>query len=477
MSRRIIGPFNRVEGDLEVTLDIANGHVRAAYVNSPLYRGFEQILQGKPCMDALVIVPRICGICSVSQSSAAAMALRSLMQITPPHNGKLAECLVTACENLADHLTHFYLFFMPDFSRTDYQKKGWYPEVSARFRATSGSSSTPMLSARAAFLHLMGIMAGKWPHTLCLQPGGSTRPLQQADILQLVMLLQHFRHFLEHHLFGDRLEAVTALDSLSALLHWRTSHQSDLGLFLDAALDLGLEGIGQATGHFLSYGVYDAPEGKLLPAGYWNGALQSLDTSQITEDVSHAWMTGDTLSPAQGMTIPAPDKPDAYSWCKAPRYAGTVCETGALARQLINGHPLVRDIVSRHGASVMTRVVARLLEIAMIVPHMEKWVRDIRLSDTWCHTARIVDTGSATGLTEAARGSLGHWVSVQQGHITRYQIIAPTTWNFSPRDQNGTAGALEQALEGIAADEHTGTPVMVQHVVRSFDPCMVCTVH
>lgn len=479
MSRRILGPFNRVEGDLEITLDIGNGHVQAAYVNSPLYRGFEQILHGKPCMDALVIVPRICGICSVSQSAAAAMAIRSLMQLTPPHNGKLAECLVTACENLADHLTHFYLFFMPDFSRTDYQHKVWYPEIAARFRATSGSASAAMLPARAAFLHLMGIMAGKWPHTLCLQPGGSTRPLQQADILQLIVLLQQFRHFLEQHLFGDQLETVTALGSLSELLHWCAARQSDLGLFLDAALDLGLEQTGHATDHFLSYGTYDAPEGRLLPAGHWNGTLQPLDISQISEDVSHTWMEGSTLPPAQGMTLPAPDKPDAYSWCKAPRYAGAVYETGALARQMIAGHPLIRDIVSRHGASVLARVVARLLEIAVIVPHMEQWVRDIRLGDTWCHTARMVDAGgSATGLTEAARGSLGHWVSVQQGLITNYQIVAPTTWNFSPRDRHGTAGALEQALEGIAADEtSTGTPVMVQHVVRSFDPCMVCTVH
>ncbi len=101
MSTRILGPFNRVEGDLEVRLEIAEGRVAAAYVNSPMYRGFEQMLQGKDPMDALVIVPRICGICSVSQSAAAAKALRGLMGLTPPENGLLAEHLVTACENLA----------------------------------------------------------------------------------------------------------------------------------------------------------------------------------------------------------------------------------------------------------------------------------------------------------------------------------------------------------------------------------------
>jgi hypothetical protein len=68
-TRRVLGPFNRVEGDLEITLDIEAGRVSAAYVNSPLYRGFEQILQGKMPADALTLVPRICGICSVAQSA------------------------------------------------------------------------------------------------------------------------------------------------------------------------------------------------------------------------------------------------------------------------------------------------------------------------------------------------------------------------------------------------------------------------
>ena len=78
---------------------------------------------------------------------------------------------------------------------------------------------------------------------------------------------------------------------------------------------------------------------------------------------------------------------------------------------------------------------------------------------------------------EAARGSLGHWLSVREGRIHNYQIIAPTTWNFSPRDANGIPGPLEQALIGTAVDGDESQPIQVQHIVRSFDPCMVCTVH
>ncbi len=92
-------------------------------------------------------------------------------------------------------------------------------------------------------------------------------------------------------------------------------------------------------------------------------------------------------------------------------------------------------------------------------------------------TLRAKVSTEPEGLVEAARGSLGHWVRVKRGRILSYQIIAPTTWNFSPRDRDAQPGALEQALRGARLRSGEEEPVAVQHIVRSFDPCMVCTVH
>lgn len=95
MSRRLtIGPFNRVEGDVAVTLDIAAGRVASAQVGSSLFRGFEQLLVGKHPLDAQVIVPGICGICSVSQSAAAAAALGQALVGLPLGEGESAPLLV-----------------------------------------------------------------------------------------------------------------------------------------------------------------------------------------------------------------------------------------------------------------------------------------------------------------------------------------------------------------------------------------------
>ena len=238
--------------------------------------------------------------------------------------------------------------------------------------------------------------------------------------------------------------------------------------------------------------TYPQPDGTLtLPAGVWQlqpGGAQvlALQPEAISEDASRSWLESGpagaegaavALHPWSGLTRPAPDKADAYTWNKAPRWAGQVVETGALARQLVAGQPLVCEAVALHGCSVLTRVLARALELAQVLPLMERWLQAIQPGEAFCVPAPLPDAGRGMGLTEAARGSLGHWVVLQQGRIANYQIVAPTSWNFAPRDAAGVPGALEQALVGAPVRAGEDTPVAVQHVVRSFDPCMVCTVH
>jgi len=472
VTRIVLGPFNRVEGDLEVSLDLDAGHVLSAQVNSPLFRGFEQILVGRAPLDALAIVPRICGICSVAQSAAAASALAEVMGVVPTVNGNLSRNLICATENLADHLTHFYLFFMPDFARPVYADRRWYADIAQRFTALKGDAASEVLPARANFLKLMGFLAGRWPHTLAIQPGGSTRAIAASERIRLLALLRDFRGFLEKRLFGDSLAAVAQLASKEKLLAWAAGRAGDFPAFLNVAVDLGLDKLGRAYDAFLSYGAYD-----LFPAGTWQaGQTGRFDPGVIDEDATRSWLaSGKARHPAQGETIVDADKPNAYTWCKAPRYAGHPYEVGALARQVIAGHPLALDMVERDGASVMARVVARLLELALVLPAMEGWVQALLLGEPYCAHGEMPDEAAGTGLVEAARGSLGHWLSIKRGRIERYQIIAPTTWNFSPRDSNALPGPLEQGLVGLPAGD--GAPPTVQHVVRSFDPCMVCTVH
>ena len=482
MTRVIVGPFNRVEGDLEVSLEIVDGRIAEARVTTPLYRGFEQILVGRPPSDALTIAPRICGICSVSQSIAAVAALRSLIGSDPAENGVIAANLAHAAENIADHLTHFTVFFMPDFARDAYADRPWHAAAVERFSAVKGRASEAVLPMRARLLTIMGLIAGKWPHSLAFQPGGTTRALDLGGRVRLLSIIDDFRQSFETIFLGTSIEAFLSITTPEALAVYAETPTGDLPAFLRIAADTGCDRLGPGPGPLISFGAYHGAAGPLFAAGRYEETTgwQPFDADAIAEDLSHAWMAGPTaLHPAAGETRPDMDRPEGYTFAKAPRLAGRPVEVGAVARQAVDGQPLIRALLARDGGTrVTTRILARMVETARLIEAMRHWARAIDPRAPYCSEGdtRPAD-GLGEGLVEAARGALGHWLEVRGGRIARYQIIAPTTWNFSPRDASGQPGPLESALAGTEVGTAGAKSVAVQHIVRSFDPCMVCTAH
>ena len=471
----LVGPFNRVEGDLEIRLEVADGRVTAARANSPMFRGFEPMMLGKDPIDALTITPRICGICSISQSFAAAAALGNAAGVSPAPQGALGAALMHGIENICDHLTHFNLFFCADLARPAYAGRSWHPRAVERFTAMEGSATRSWVEARAKILHIVGLLGGKWPHTLAIQPGGITRAPTARDRVRILSVLAAFRRYLETVLFGASVEDFAELSSAAEVRKWG---RGDAGLFMEIAADLDFENMGAGPERYMSFGAYPLPEGRAFASGVWSeGQLSPVDTAKIKEDLSHAWMLGEAAHPNNGVTIPDEDmREDAYSWCKAPRLDGKTMETGAFARQVIDGHPAAVDL-ALSGSSVFARVAGRLIEVARTQMLLEDWARRITPEARFMDSVTLAKSGKGEGLVEAARGALGHWIDIRDGKIASYQIVAPTTWNFSPRDAAGVPGPVESALEGAVVGDDEDTPLTVQHIVRSFDPCMVCTVH
>lgn len=470
----LVGPVNGVEGDLEIRLEVEDGFVTAGYANSPLFRGFEPMLQGKQQQDALTITPRICGICSISQSAAATAALAAAGRAPTPQ-GALVAALFHGVENVCDHITHFDLFFCADFARPSNEGRTWHQRAVARFTAINGSAVRQYVEARAQLLHIVGMLGGKWPHTLAIQPGGVTRAPPARDRIRIAATLKAFRRYLEDVLFGASVEAFAEVATGEALQSWP---YGDAGLFMEIAHDLGVDQAGPCPGRFMSFGAYPLADGRSFGPRVWEkGTLSELSTKDIAEDDSHAWMLGETAHPTAGHTMPYEDMADpGYSWCKAPRLSGRTVETGAPARQIMDGHAAMVDL-ARAGSSARARVVARLLEIACTQLLLGTWARTETPEARFMNVVDLPKEGQGEGLVEAASGALGHWVSIAGGRINRYQIIVPTTGNFSPRDAAGTPGSVEAALVGAAVGDSEDTPLSVQHIVRSFDPRMVCTVH
>jgi Ni,Fe-hydrogenase I large subunit len=124
---------------------------------------------------------------------------------------------------------------------------------------------------------------------------------------------------------------------------------------------------------------------------------------------------------------------------------------------------------------VLLRHFARMHEFKCIYRQIERCLRELKLNEPFYIKPKEQD-GQGWGATEAIRGALCHWIDIKGGRIKNYQIIAPTTWNVGPRTASGQRGPIEEALVGTPiADQRD--PVEVGHVARSYDSCLVCTVH
>jgi hydrogenase large subunit len=225
----------------------------------------------------------------------------------------------------------------------------------------------------------------------------------------------------------------------------------------------------------------------------------------VTESAKHSYYAkDDALHPFQGETDPNFTDWQAdgkYSWVKSPRFEGKPMQVGPLANVLCGvaaGDPLVtkhatdalgrisaiagiqatpahlHSTLGRHGArAIRTMVLADLA-----VEHWQKLVDSVVKGDTAIYNPPVFpkEAIEGVGFHEAPRGTLSHWVVIENGAIKNYQAVVPTTWNASPRDEHGQVGPYEASLlnNPVAQAEH---PLEVVRTIHSFDPCMACAVH
>lgn len=490
-------PMNRVEGDLEVSVDIADGVVRDAWAAGTLYRGFEQILVGRGAMDGLVLTPRVCGLCSTSHLSAAARALDRIAKVVPPPDALRLRNVALMAEHVQSDLRQSFLMFAADFANRAYAPLGLHEEAVRRYAPLRGSTAVEVLRETRKLTELIAIIGGQWPHSSFMVPGGVVSVPAATDLAQARLLLRQLRGWYERRVLGCSIERwgeVRDGAGLDAWLHENDAQRDgDLGFVVRLCRELGLQRTGRGHGHFLSFGSLDFPpgtgvasgdgHGRLVPAGFvraGNGDHAAFDQRKVAEHVAFSWFKDydGGRHPFEGETRPyASGAEDVkYSWTKAPRFDGEPAEVGPLAEALVGRHPLFVDLAGKDGPSTFLRQLARLVRPATLLPAMDAWLAETAGEGCCYEDPGEIVQGEGFGLIEAARGALGHWVRIEGGTIRHYQIVTPTAWNASPRDTGGVRGPMEEALVGTAVRDPEN-PVELGHVVRSHDPCLVCTVH
>jgi len=500
----VIDPVTRIEGHLKIEAIVEDGEVKEARSTGNLFRGIELILGGRDPRDAPVITQRICGVCPQSHGVAATLCLDSAFGIADkiPDNARIMRNLIQGAHIVQDHILHFYHLAALDYvditdvtkyegsssdlnSIKDFISRGELGPFLPRYE---GDYRLPVEINQQAVAHyvqaleirrigheMVSIFGGKIPHGVGIVPGGVTSTPTVDKIMSFLWKLRTLQDFINNVYIPDVLAVA--------------------GAYLDYAE------IGVGCQNLLSYGAYDLEGGdsdltqrqRLFKQGTTSADLKpnKLDLSKITEDVRHSWYQDASSSrhPTDGETKPDYGKQGAYSWTKSPRYDGKVYEVGPLARVAVtyaSGNAMMKELVDSSLAqlkapasalfSVLGRHLARALSAKFIADAVEKWLLELKPGEPTFVEYTIPEEGRGAGITDAARGALGHWIEIKDRKIANYQCVVPTTWNISPKDDKGNPGPIEQALIGTKVKDESN-PFEVVRIIRSFDPCLACSIH
>lgn len=353
------------------------------------------------------------------------------------------------------------------------------------------------LNMQAKASEICGLIGGKMPHIMTLVPGGTAFVPTEEKLDELYSITREIRDWVDSTMLPDTKIIASAYPE---------------------AL-----GFGRGCGRYVAWGVFQRENFEMadryMPSGvvYTNDGLrlEDPDPSLIKEYVGHSWYVGDSdLNPKEGVTDPLYTEyyvagteheenghmigtvNDRYTWSKGPSYNGKCMEAGPFSRVLaayLRGGEKNRYIVNNLDKlmadlnltlpqlqSTLGRVAARQVECSYIAHLMVDWVDELiealKGGDSEYFRAPEHLTGYGCGMWEAPRGALYHDEHVDNGRITGYQIIIPTTWNIAPRNAEGVRGPMEQALIGTPV-ANVDAPINALRTVHSFDPCTACAVH
>ncbi len=152
---------------------------------------------------------------------------------------------------------------------------------------------------------------------------------------------------------------------------------------------------------------------------------------------------------------------EGEAFAARPDWDGKLYETTALARQC--RQPLVAALLAARGSGLLTRLAARLVEVACLPGQM----RDLLGEDgTAVPGGTALGGGHGLAQVEAARGRLVHGVAVEGDVVSDYRILAPTEWNFHPH------GGIAKALAGLDGKDDDSLRSQAALLIEAVDPCV-----
>ena len=497
-TRIVVDPVTRIEGHLRIEAEIENGIIQDAFSSGTMVRGIEIIVQDRDPREVWAYVGRVCGVCTSIHSLCSVRAVENALGIVIPPNAEMVRNLMQGALLMHDHVVHFYQL----------QALDWVDVISAlkadprKASETAQSLSDWPKSSPGYFRDIqqkikkfvsggqLGIFSnGYWGHPAYKFPPevnliGVAHYLEALEVQKDIVKIQTIFGGKNPHpnfLVGGMACAVNINDP-NALNLERLSYVAEIieesrnfihQVYLPDVIAIASfypewTHIGGGLHNYISYGdfpmgqygetsTYKCPRGIII--GRDLSHVEEFDpyaSDGLQEFVNNSWYSYSQgkdvgLHPSVGETVldytgPIPpykylDHTQPYSWI------------------------IEADLVSNWMEDFYIQLLTQIKN------GDSRMFNDIYWEpDSWPNTAM------GFGLTEAPRGSLAHFVSIENKKVKNYQMVVPTTWNASPRDTHGQRSAFEASLLGTPVHD-TEAPLEIIRTIHSFDPCMACSVH
>jgi coenzyme F420-reducing hydrogenase alpha subunit len=413
--------MTRVEGHGNIKISIQDGQLAEArweVVETP--RFFEAMLVGKKWENAPWISGRICGICSIGHTLASIRAVENAFGIVPTDQTRKLRLLLKHMETLQSHILHLYFLAAPDFLNAG----SVFPLI----------ESHPDVVQRAAMIKqlandLCDCVGGRRMHPTRTVIGGFTMLPEKKELVK----------------FNVRLQDVMD-DLLKTAELFRTFIIPD---FTRETEFVSLK----ADGSYPFIG----------------GDLVSTDGVRRKEH-EYRLMTNEYLV-----------EQSTSKWSRLSRESFAV---GALAR--INNnfdflHPAAKEVAFSYGLKPVNHNpymnnIAQLVECVHVVAESMGLIDEL-LGMIWKEPRQAVipRSGIGVGAVEVPRGILYHSYEFDgDGRIVRCDCVIPTSQNHANIQHDLRDLAAQCASQGKQDRE---IELLAQMLVRSYDPCISCSVH
>ena len=431
-------PLSRIEGHAQVIIEVQGGQVISAHFQATEFRGFQYLVQGIPAEQMVVIVPRICGVCSTAHHVAAVKTLEDVYGVTPPPLAHTVRELLMLGQIVQNQATSLFVFTMPDrlgvASLFDLAHVEAPDDAAARI-------ATRALQVRAMGTRLITLAGGQFIHPVKAVVGGVTSGIDQeageamrAQIEAAIpVACDLFDEYWEMSLALKERIGTWGDDAPACYIAAVADHQPDY------------------TGVDIRLMCPDGAIGAVFPAHAFRTYLDYQES-----DYSYAGKTSYQGGAMRANSLARANMARSMGTPRADAYLDRFREAFGRPAHAILLFDLARGIELVYALERAADILAEPLDRGDVaVPYSPR-------------------DGEGYGLVEAPRGPLIHHYQIEDGLVHRAEFVIPTVHNVM---------AIERALRVAAQRYVSATQIdmelerAVGRVVRAFDPCIACATH